>query len=308
MPERSPAPMALPSHQRNLLASAFVLLSGAGWGLFWLPARSFAEKGLDGAWLSLWLFVISLVLVVPFAIWNWRALHAAGSSFLITGLLTGPAFALYTVSLVITDVIHALLLFYISPAWATLINWGRGEAITSRRLLVLALAFAGLAIVLGIADGLPLPRNLGDWLALIAGMLWAYGSTRSNAESNLVVTAPVVGFTVGGLLAALVLVNVPIEGIATPPTTEGLAHALPWMVLMAVAMFVPTTYALMWSTQVLDSGRVGILLMSEVVVGTVSAALLSGEAFGWSEAIGVLLIVAAGFVEVTGERPRPAPA
>lgn len=300
--------MALASNQRNLLASVFVLLSGAGWGLFWLPARSFAEKGLDGAWLSLWLFVISLAIVVPFAIWNWRALHAAGSSFLLTGLLTGPAFALYTVSLVITDVIHALLLFYISPAWATLINWGRGEPITTRRLLVLALAFAGLAIVLGITDGLPLPRNLGDWLSLMAGIMWAYGSTRSNMEGSLVVTAPVVGFTVGGLLASFILVSLPISGIASSPTPDGLSHALPWMVLMSVVGFVPTTYALMWSTQVLDSGRVGILLMSEVVVGTVSAALLSGETFGWSEAIGALLIVSAGFVEVTGERERSATA
>lgn len=300
--------MSLASQRRNLIASAFVLLSGAGWGLFWLPARSFDEKGLDGAWLSLWLFVISLAVVVPFAIWNWRALHAAGSSFLITGLLTGPAFSLYTVSLVITDVIHALLLFYISPAWATLINWGRGEPITARRLLVLALAFAGLAIVLGISNGLPIPRNLGDWLALVAGIMWAYGSTRSNAENTLVVTAPVVGFTIGGLLTALILVNLPIQGISSPPTAEGLAHALPWIGLMSVVGFVPTTYALMWSTQVLDSGRVGILLMSEVLVGTVSAALLSGEAFGWSEAIGAVLIVSAGFVEVTGERPRAAAA
>ncbi len=73
-----------------------------------------------------------------------------------------------------------------------------------------------------------------------------------------------------------------------------------WLFLISLAMFVPTTYFLLWSTQILNPGRVGILLMSEVVVGSVSAALLSGEPFGWREAIGALLIVGAGFIEVTG--------
>jgi drug/metabolite transporter (DMT)-like permease len=296
--------MSLSTRQRDLAASAAVLFSGAGWGLFWLPARFFDRSGLDGAWLSLWLFVISLAVVVPFACYHWRAMWESRNGILITGLFTGSAFALYTVSLVITDVIHALLLFYISPAWATLINWVlRGEPITVRRLSALALGFSGLATVLGAGGDFPLPRNFGDWLALTAGVLWAYGSTRSNAEKHHVVTGPVVGFTAGGFLAALILVSLPIEGIAQAPTAAALADTLPWVSLLTVALFVPTTYALLWSTQVLDPGRVGILLMSEVVVGSVSAALLSGEPFGWCEGIGAALIVVAGVVEVTGQRP-----
>lgn len=295
--------MALSTRQREFAASAAVLISGAGWGLFWMPARSFNAQGLDGTWLSLWLFVISLVAVLPFVAWHWQAIHRAGSAFILTGLFNGAAFTLYTVSLVITDVIHALLLFYISPAWATLIGWAvRGEPITARRLVALALAFAGLAIVLGVLDGLPLPRNLGDWLALAAGMMWAYGSTRSNAENNIVVTAPVLGFTAGGMLAALILVSLPIEGIAAAPDAAALRQSLPWVALVSVVRFVPSTFALLWSTQVLNPGRVGILLMSEVVVGTLSVAIFAGEPFGWREAIGALLIVAAGFVEMTGGR------
>ena len=295
------------SSRRDLLASAAVLLSGAGWGLFWLPARTFEAIGIDGEWLALWLFVISLAVIIPIALWRWRQIHAAGSSYLLTGLLTGPAFTFYTVSLVVTDVLHALLLFYISPAWATLISWAiRGEPITNRRLVALALAFSGLAIVLGIDSGVPLPRNAGDWLALLAGFMWAYGSTRSNQESRIDVTAPVLAFTIGGLLASLVLANIPVGSLPAPPPPGVVWAALPWIAFLSVVAFVPTTYALLWSTQVLNSGRVGILLMSEVVVGTVSAALLSGEPFGWREATGALLIVAAGFVEVTGERPRSA--
>lgn len=287
--------------QRDLLASAAVLLSGASWGLFWLPARWLSARGLDSVWLAIWLFLISLAIIVPIGLWKWRALWKTEGSFLVTGLFTGPAFSLYTVSLVATDVIHALLLFYISPAWATLIGWLLGgEPIKARRLVALALAFLGLAVVLGVSDGLPLPRNLGDWLALTAGLLWAYGSTRTNRERDQIVTAPVIGFTAGGLAGALALAFLPIEGLTIAPTPDTLAATLPWVILLSLAMFVPTTYFLLWSTQILNPGRVGILLMSEVVVGSVSAALLSGEPFGWREAIGALLIVGAGFIEVTG--------
>ena len=300
--------MTLGTRNLDFVASAAVLFSGSVWGLFWLPARYFDTQGLDGAWLSLWLFAISIAVVLPLALWNWRGLVEAGPGFLLTGLFTGSAFTLYTMSLVLTDVIHALLLFYISPAWATMIAWAtRGEPITLRRLVALALAFSGLGIVLGLSGGLPLPRNLGDWLSLAAGMLWAYGSTRSNAESNVVVTAPVVAFTLGGLLMSVGFVSLPIEGLRSAPAIEALLPSLPWVALLSIAAFVPSTFALLWSTQVLDPGRVGILLMAEVVVGTVSAALLAGEPFGWREVVGALLIVGAGFVEVTGRKHNPAP-
>jgi drug/metabolite transporter (DMT)-like permease len=42
--------------------------------------------------------------------------------------------------------------------------------------------------------------------------------------------------------------------------------------------------------------------MSEVVVGVVSAALFAGEVFGTREAVGTLLILAAGAVEVLGRQ------
>ena len=52
----------------------------------------------------------------------------------------------------------------------------------------------------------------------------------------------------------------------------------------------------------LTPGRIGILLMSDVVVGVGSAAALAGEPFGWREATGTVLIVGAAFVEVLGRQ------
>jgi drug/metabolite transporter (DMT)-like permease len=67
--------------------------------------------------------------------------------------------------------------------------------------------------------------------------------------------------------------------------------------------------ALMWAAARLEPARVGILLMAEVLIGTVSAAVLAGEALGAVELIGGALVLAAGVLEVwpvRGNAPAPA--
>ena len=83
---------------------------------------------------------------------------------------------------------------------------------------------------------------------------------------------------------------------------SNLMPVLPWIVLLAIIIFVPPNFLVLWAAQRMDPGRVGILLMTEVLVGSISAGLLAGEAYGASEAIGTALIVTAGLVEVWGRR------
>ena len=66
---------------------------------------------------------------------------------------------------------------------------------------------------------------------------------------------------------------------------------------LAVVML-PINLIILWAATRLEPARVGILLMSEVVVGVLSAALLAGEPFTWREATGAALIVLAGVLEV----------
>jgi drug/metabolite transporter (DMT)-like permease len=60
----------------------------------------------------------------------------------------------------------------------------------------------------------------------------------------------------------------------------------------------PMTFLTIWPTTLLSPGRVGMLLMADVVAGVISAAILTDEAFGYRELTGTLLIVSAGIVEV----------
>ncbi len=203
-----------------------------------------------------------------------------------------------------TDVIHAILLFYLTPVWGTLCGWiVLGERLGAARLVSIALGFLGIGLILGAGAGLPMPQTAGDWAALASGLLWAAGSLRSYARPSASIALPVFCFAAGGLVSAvaiLAVAQVVAPELAAP--AQVLAH-LPMMIALALIIFVPPNFLVLWAAQRMDPGRLGILLMTEVLVGAISAALFSGETFGLRETIGTTLIVAAGFIEVLG---RPA--
>ena len=159
-------------------------------------------------------------------------------------------------------------------------------------------------VVLGADSGIPLPSNTGDWLALGSGISWALGSLTLYKLEHVGVPEKAISFIMGSavLAAAFLLFGGPSFGGPLPlPELLGFA---PFALLCGIYMW-PTIILTPWPASVLTPGRVGILLMSEVVVGVGSAALFAGEVFGGPEFIGTVLIVSAAFLEVIGTaRPR----
>ena len=285
----------------HLLPAIAVALCGAMWGGFWYPLRWFNDQGVGGGWVSLIFNAVSVLTPVPWLLRRGSWTGFAGQA--LSGLLLGSAFSLYTVSLVMTDVLHAILLFYLTPVWSTLAGWlFLGERLTISRAIAMALGFAGMACILGVTDGVPLPRNAGDWVALASGMLWSAGTLRSYAKPSSGIALPVFAFSAGGLVSSAVILVIAVS-LSMPLAGAGnLAHVLPWVVLLALIIFVPPNFLVLWAAQRIDPGRVGILLMTEVLVGAITAALFSGEAFGPIEILGTALIVCAGLTEVLGRR------
>lgn len=300
---------AAAARSSGLGPSLAVAGSGAMWGLFWAPLNYFSAQGVNGAWVVLIFFLVTLVTIAPLLVLRWRDLRDGAAPAVGVGLLTGGSFALYTLSLVLTDVVHALLLFYVSPVWSTIIGWFvHGERITLTRLLAIALGLAGLGVVLGADQGLPLPRNIGDWLAFAGGVVWSVGSIYLTTERTRPLLQPVGAFILGGTAIAVAILMLPIPGFGSPPDADTLGRTLPGIVGLALVLFVPTSFLVTWGVRNMSAGRSGILLMTEVVVGTASAALFSGQPFGIRELLGASLIVSAGFVEVLGRSDPVAPA
>ncbi len=269
-----------------------------------MPFRALGEAGFHGGWASLAFYLLTVLLLAPAALMRWRRLRSAGWSLLLIGAIAGAAFSLYATALLLTEVVRVLLLFYLTPVWGTLL--GRlllGERIGASRGVALVLGLAGLVVILGFDDGLPLPRNAGDWMALIAGIAWAYGSLLIYRRPHIGVYETTFAFFAGGTLVTAIVALAPIAANEIAPTLSALAEGWSWLVLVIALFGVPPVVMTLWGASLLSPGRVGILLMGEVVVGVASAAIWSGEPFGMREAAGTVLIVGAALIETLARPP-----
>ena len=292
----------------ELLPSAAVVVGGVFWGLFWLPVRALGEAGLPGAWPAAVIFAFCFLLLVPLIPFRWRQLRRYWWPLAGCALFTGTAFAFYAISLQLTEVVRCILLFYLTPVWSTALGLALlGERLTLSRLAALLLGAAGLLVVLGAGAQVPWPRNIGDWLALASGVAWAYGSIRLYRMGAVALPEQVLTFTIGSLLVTVAAIALGGATFGVAPAAGTLTAAAPFALLAALYVL-PMVWLTLWPTTLLSPGRVGILLMSEVVVGVASAAALSGEPFGPREALGAALIIGAGAVEVFGRAGGGRPA
>ncbi len=280
------------------LASAIVIGIGILYGIYWLPVRQVAAMGLTGAWGTLAITLAGTALLVPFVLRRPSTLRRADPWALAAVALGGGAFALYSIGFVYGHVAMIILLWFLTPVWSTLLTrYILGWSTTALRLWAIAIGLAGLAIMLSAGGQVPVPRNVGEWLALLAGMLWAVSTTGVRIRPEMAPMAAGLVFTAGAALSSLILALLlsdwPDPAAITRPalltfTTIGIG-AVWWGGAMA---------ALMWAAARLDPARVGILLMAEVLIGSATAAIWAGETLGAAQLIGGALVLAAAVMEV----------
>ncbi len=290
-------------HPQFLTICIAVFIAAGAWGLYWLPQRMLLEAGLTGGWGTVAQYIISLAVLAPVAVWRLRKGKKIGLEYWACGLLLGSGAIFYANSFLVTDVIRALIFFYLTPIWATLVeavflkrfpNWPRG--------LSILLALSGVWITVGLDLGVPYPVRLGDWFGLIGGLLVAAGAARTEIEQPEGVFPLLFIVVVFCLLSSIMQYPLLANAIGAMPTIEVALSSLPLLLAVSLLFVIPTTAIIFWSPSKIGTGVFGILILSELVVGVISAALLTDEPFGWREIAGTGLILLAGIVEVTLNR------
>jgi len=287
------------------LAKLACAYSGVVWGLFWIPLRALDDLGITGAWATVLFYLVPALLMLPIMARRWRRLLAGGLGLQLTGVVTGLALVLYADALIYTDVIRAMILFYLTPVWSTLLaRLYLAEPITGVRWLAIALGFAGLLVIFGVDVGVPLPESVGDWMGLASGFAWAVAAVRMRGDD----TSHAIEFTslhfFWGAPLAVAIALLPLTGAHQAPDPAAAASVLPWLVPTLVAIVVPGSFAAMWGASHLNPGIVGLLFMTEISVGTLTAALWAGEPFGLREIVGIVLITSAGVLESVPDLQR----
>ena len=217
--------------------------------------------------------------------------------------LGGAGFALYSIGLSYGRVAIVILMFYLTPVWSTLIGRLLGWPTPWSRYVVIVLGLAGLLLVLGGGGTLPIPRNLGDWLGLVSGLMWAVCSIGMRLRPMPGALESTFVFSAGAALMSFILalvIGAPVSRLAEIDWMQaggwvGMTGVLWWAMMLSV---------LLWANARLEPARLAILLMSEVIVGVMSAALWAGEPLGVIEMVGGALVVAAALLEVYPARSR----
>lgn len=279
----------------TLLPSLVVAGSGLLWGIWWIPLRWLESSGLSGDRAAVALYAAACAVLLPAVLLRRDRVRQGGLDLVLIGLFSGVAFGAWNHALIAGDVVRVTLLFYLAPIWGT----GLGalffrDPIRPMRFLSILLGLAGAAVVLGFEAGVPVPHSLAEWMALASGLLFALAAVYTRK-------APAVGglektflnCLVAGFTALALVIVLPADSAPLPWSAGAV---LPPLVL-CLAWQIPVTWMLLWGATRLDAGRVGILLLLEVMAAAVSAAILTDEPFGWREGLGCVLIIGAGLVE-----------
>jgi len=267
---QSPLPFAA------LLFNAFV------WGLAWWPFQRMHQAGLHPLWATASMYAVVLV-----ALLAWRP-------GILAQVRAHPQLWLLALASGLNNVA------FLMPAWAVLLAWRiLGERPTPSALLRLALAFAGVVLVL-LPEGAPATRllqnlSLADGLALLGGFMFALTNVTLRRLHTVPGPARMVTMFGGCMLMALGVACVGLQvGVVEPFPAVNATWLTTGLLLAGVLML--GNWALQFGAARLAAGTTALVMLSEVMFASVSSALLGASTLSTRTVLGGALILLASLL------------
>lgn len=277
----------------------FALVSAILWGLWWVPVRLMEAGGLTGIWSAILMNAAALP-VLAFIAMRGGGFGGLDRRSLIGASLAGVAVTFYSNALNHADVVRVVVLFYLAPAWSTLIECvflGRRWSLAS--LVALGLAFGGLALILGgdIGSG---AIGRGEVMAVAAGMAWAAGAALVFMAPEPRPASGALAFSTVGAAVVVGLALAILEGAPPPPTAGAGAYAVAGGA--GLVYIAPMMALTLWVATRLPPALLSFLLTAEIISGVSTSAIFLDEPFGLAECAGAILVALAAVVEVRAQQ------
>jgi drug/metabolite transporter (DMT)-like permease len=279
------------------VAIAALVFNAFVWGVSWWPFRQLQALGLHPLWATALIYLVAVLAITLWQRQAWRVLFTTTSLWPLM-LAAGTTNATFNWGVTVGDVVRVVLLFYLMPLWAVLLaRWLLHEALTALSLLRVALALTGAAIVLWPADGggLPLPRNLPEWLGVVGGLSFALNNVLLKREAHQPAAARALAMFFGGAVVS--------GGLAAALAWQGQAPlppplAWPWVLgaLVMGAFFLGSNLALQFGASHLPASVTAVVMITEVLFASLSAAWLGAGHLTLALGLGGALIVAAALL------------
>lgn len=278
----------------NLLPVGALVVNAFVWGVSWWPLRELQSAGLHPLWSTVIMYCFALIVVLSFKPKAWQGLLRYPQLWLLL-LASGLTNVGFNWAVSISDVVRVLILFYLMPAWAVMLAWLLlDERPTPNATLRLSLAFVGVMIVLIPSDlqTKSLSFSFADALSLGGGFSFALTNVLLKRLGNTPSEARMFAMFSGGALLALV------AGLAG--MTQGWVNAMPavssswaWLAAGLSFAFLIGNMALQYGAGRLRSSTTSVIMLVEVVFGSVSAVLLGAAVLDTRALVGGGLIMLA---------------
>lgn len=285
--------MLLTKPSGNLLAASALVINAFVWGVSWWPFRELQNYGLHPLWATAAVYMLVCGGMLLFYFGALKGLLANPVLWWLA-LASGLTNVGFNWAVTVGDVVRVVLLFYLMPAWAVLIAWLMlGERPTKGSLLRLLLAMAGVLIVLKTPDSpWPVPQGGADWLALMGGLSFAITNALLRKFNHTPSGARMLAMFAGGALLASGVAVLGLSFQMLPAPSLPLAGVAVFVGLSLV--FVISNAALQYGAARLPLSTTSLVMLTEILFASVSAAVFDAADFSprifWG---GSLIVLAA---------------
>ena len=278
---------------KNYLAVFGLLFGAACWGVIWYPYRLMQEAGVSGVTSSFYTYAIATGLGCLLFISRSKNAFKLTASVLALAIVAGWTNLSYVLAIIDGEVMRVMLLFYLSPIWTLLLAyfWLK-EPVGRQGIAIVIISLMGALIMLWQPDGLPVPSNTSEWLALSAGIGFSLTNVLTRRSVSMSFAAKCMAVWVGVMgMSLCVMLLQPHENaslnLPALSASSWLIMGLIALLLMAATMFVQ------YGVTHIPATRASVLFLFELVVAAVASYYLADEVMSLNDWLGGALIVSA---------------
>ena len=277
----------------NLYAVYSCLVAATLWGLYWIPLRYLENSGISGLWASLLIYAVAFFFVFP-RFFKLRAdFYASKTLYILLAIFAGWTNLAFVLALLEGEVVRVMILFYLSPVWATLLAFLiLNERLKKRNIMALVLAIAGVFLISWHPE-IEFTKSFdrADFYAITSGVAFAI--------SNILVRK------IGGLSHSVKMCSawfgvMVLAGCGILLTQDSFPVVTLNNLLLIFVLGFPLMIIMTWTAQYAVSNLPiylsSVLFLFEIIVGAISAVMLANEFITIIQFVGIVMILSAGLL------------
>jgi drug/metabolite transporter (DMT)-like permease len=279
----------------NLNAIFACIVAATLWGLYWIPLRFLENSGISGLWASVLIYFVSFLFVFP-RFFKLRAdFYASKTLYVLLAIFAGWTNLGFVLALLEGEVVRVMVLFYLSPVWATLLAFLiLDERLKRHNILALALAVTGVFLISWHPEvKFTKSFHRADLYAITSGLAFAITNILVRKIGGLTHTVKMCSAWFGVMVLA---------GCGILFTQEGFPVVTLNNLLLIIVLGFPLMIVMTWTAQYAVSNLPiylsSVLFLFEIIVGAVSAVMLANEFITIIQFIGIVMILSAGFLNL----------